>query len=382
MATNQVLIISFWNPTTENPQQGIFIQEQAAAICNICYNFVFLQVNVLKSNSPFLKKSVEESDFYKGRKIRINLYSFFWKFLYVNPWFLAGLIHRIIKKSETKIKPEIIHASVIHPCGIVGYLLSEKMNTRLLISEHWSKAEKFLRHPVYRNIALNAYRKSFAIICVSEFLSHKISNATGHPNIAVVPNIIDTGIFSFKPKTTVDNLKLSFMCVASWRPPKRLDIIFDALCKYAIETDRQIDLKIVGTGPQAEALKMRQTPENLKIYWYGYLDKSEIAGLLHETTVFLHASDTETFSIVTAEALSTGTPVIASNAGALPELINEKNGALAENNPESWVQCIRKSAAKHFDHEEISIQNQTKYSAEKVGNSIISIYKNAVENQE
>ena len=49
MVNNQVLIISFWNPTEKQPQQGIFIQEQAAAICKLRENIVFLQVNVLPS---------------------------------------------------------------------------------------------------------------------------------------------------------------------------------------------------------------------------------------------------------------------------------------------------------------------------------------------
>jgi glycosyltransferase involved in cell wall biosynthesis len=378
MPDKQVLIISFWNPTDENPHQGNFIQDQAAAICNICYNFVFLQVNVLKSNRVLFKKSVEETEFFKGTKITINIYSVFWKFLYVNPWWLARFVYRIINKRKDIIKPEIIHANVIHPCGIVGYLLSEKMGTKLIISEHWSKAERFLKHPIYRNIALKAYRKCFAIICVSEFLSQKITKATGHSNMRVVPNIIDTGIFNYQPKPT-DSKDLNLMCVASWRPPKRLDLIYEALCSFAPESSKPIKFRVVGNGLQTQKYKALRLPENLTVEWLGYLDKSTIAGLLHSTDLFVHASDIETFSIVTVEALSTGTPVLASNVGALPELINEKNGILTENNPEHWLHSIRKAVSKQFDYEAIS-KAQDKYSPDNVGNRIVEIYRQGTDN--
>jgi glycosyltransferase involved in cell wall biosynthesis len=374
MTENQVLIISFWNDTVQFPLHGIFIQEQAAAVCNLRENVVFLQVNVLPSDHIYLKKTIEESEYYKNRRIIINLYSRLWKFWYINPWLLASIINSILKKRVNGINPAIIHSNVIFPCGIVGYLLARRMGAELLISEHWSKAAKLLKHPLYKRIALRAYHKSFAIICVSEFLSLRISKATGNKNIATIPNIINTEIFTYLPKPPGDNGPLCMLCVASWKLPKRLDLIFDALCSYALETTRHIDLTVVGNGTQVEMLKNHETPGNLHINWSGSLERQAIAKLLQITHVFLHASNIETFSIVTAEALSTGTPVLASNVGALPELINEQNGLLVENTPDAWLKGIREIVTKHFDYPAIALQNQNKYSASRIGNSIIAFY--------
>jgi L-malate glycosyltransferase len=374
MESKQVLIISFWNPTEENPQQGVFIQDQAVAICSLRDNVVFLQVNVSFSKNIFLKKTIEESAWHNNRRIVINLYTRLWKFWYVNPWLLTKVIYAIIKNTRVEIKPGIIHSNVIFPCGVVGYLLAKKTGAKTIISEHWSKVEKLVRNPLYNRIALKAYRECFAIICVSEFLSDKIARFTNHPNVAVIPNIVNSALFTYLPKTLKDDSILSFMCVASWRPPKRLDLIIDALCDYAHETSRQIELKVVGKGPQTEMIKTREIPDNLHIELLGYIDKKSIAALLLYNMAFLHASETETFSIVTAEALSTGTPVIASKAGALPELINEQNGILAENRRESWLQAIREIASKKFDYEAIAMQYQKQFSPDTVGRSIISIY--------
>ena len=374
MGSNQVLIISFWNPTAQYPHQGIFIQEQAAAVCRLRENVIFLQVNVLPSTNFILKKTIEVSSFFKNKRITLNLYSRLWKFWYVNPWSVSRIIYHMIRERRDEINPAIIHSNVIFPCGVAGYLLAKRLGAKLLISEHWSKTGKLLKHPLYKRIAMKAYLYSFAVVCVSEFLSERISRSTGHTNLVTIPNIIDTEIYSFVPKPISADGTIRFLCVASWRLPKRLDLIFEAACSFAAESSRNIELTVVGNGSQVDLLKTRKTPGNLQVSWAGYLDRTAIAGLLHKADIFLHASDIETFSIVTAEALSTGTPVLCSNTGALPELINDQNGILVENTNDSWLNGMRLIVSKQYDHQAIAFQNQNKYSPSHVGNCIIGLY--------
>ncbi len=309
---DQVLILSFWNPTARYPQQGIFIQEQAEAVCRMRKNIVFMQVNLLPSNNLFLRKTVEESALFGNKRITVNFYSLAWKLWYLNPWAISAILHHLIGKRKTEIDPAIIHANIVFPCGVAAYILAKHLGAGLLISEHWSKTDKLLKHPLYSRIARKAYLASFAVICVSRFLSQKIFSSTGHGNIKIIPNIIDTGIYNYRPKSFSDNGPLNMMCVASWRLPKRLDLIFRAVCSYAAESSEAIELTVAGTGPQVSMYKNTKTPANLKIIWAGYLERPAIAELLQQTHLFLHASDTETFSLVTAEALATGTPVLAS----------------------------------------------------------------------
>ncbi len=375
----QVLIISFWNPTSEFPQQGIFIQDQATAICSQRSNVVFLQVNILNSKSIFLKREIEESDWQNGKRIVLNLSTRLWKLWYVNPWILERVVFRSLKKCKITIKPAIIHSNVIFPCGIVGYLLSKRLGAKTIISEHWSKSERLLHHPLFKRIALKSYRKGSAIICVSQFLSDKIKKNTQHQNILIVPNIVDTDIFHYKPelKNAADEDTIKFLCVANWRLPKRLDLIVESLSGFAAKSGRPVELKVAGRGPQIEIMKKKNLPVNLKIDWLGYLDKRSIAELLQKTDYFLHTSDTETFSIVTAEALATGTPVIVSNTGALPELVNSSNGLLAENNTVSWIKAIAEIGSYQLDREAIALQNRERFSAKNIGHSIIDQYDKA-----
>jgi len=370
--TPKVLILSFWNPVKENPHQGLFIEDQAAAVCRYRNDILFLRVNVLPSGSLFFTREIIESEFFGNKSITINISSLFWKFCYVNPWFLSRTVYKILTSAIPGIKPEIIHSNVIFPCGLVGYLLSRKTGSRLLISEHWSKAVKFLKNPVLGNLALKVYNSNEQLICVSDFLAEKLRKATGHKNVIVIPNIVDTDIFSFSPKTKTG--KYDFTCVASWKAPKRLDLIIESLAACAAESEKFFTLNVIGNGPQTDIFKAYKTPGNLTVNWHGYLDKNDIAGILHRTGYFLHASDTETFSIVTAEALSTGTPALVSATGALPELIHDNNGMLAENNITSWREKICEIINRSFDNESIARENRERFSVSATGSSINEAY--------
>jgi alpha-1,6-mannosyltransferase len=143
---------------------------------------------------------------------------------------------------------------------------------------------------------------------------------------------------------------------------------------FAKDSGCQVVLNVVGNGTQTENLKKAGAPENLKIVWHGYLGKESIAPLLQKSHLFLHASGIETFSIVTAEALSTGTPVVVSDRGALPELVQGHNGILAENNVESWNKKICEIINRRFDNELIAQENQSRFSAAIIGRSVLEEY--------
>ncbi|HEX3006672.1 MAG TPA: glycosyltransferase family 4 protein, partial [Bacteroidales bacterium] len=116
-------------------------------------------------------------------------------------------------------------------------------------------------------------------------------------------------------------------------------------------------------------------PENFSIKWLGYLQKSEVARVLNNSGFFLHASELETFSIVTAEALATGTPVMVSNIGALPELVNENNGLLVENNLHEWIAGLKRIIKINYNKKEIAEKIAFKYSPESIAEKINSVYK-------
>jgi alpha-1,6-mannosyltransferase len=70
-------------------------------------------------------------------------------------------------------------------------------------------------------------------------------------------------------------------------------------------------------------------------------DPVVLAGLLASCDALVHAGDQETFGLVIAEGMAAGLPVIGVNSGAVPELVDESVGALAQpNNPTAFAAAI------------------------------------------
>jgi alpha-1,6-mannosyltransferase len=59
-------------------------------------------------------------------------------------------------------------------------------------------------------------------------------------------------------------------------------------------------------------------------------DNRELASYLASSDVFVHAGVHETFGLVVLEAMACGRPVVGMRAGAIPELVDESAGMLAE----------------------------------------------------
>jgi L-malate glycosyltransferase len=372
--SKSVLLLSFWNPTEKQPGNGLFIHDQMNAVAATLSNVTFLEINILHRNKTIFKTEIIVESLFQNKKIKLNIYSSFWKFIYVNPWFVFLVVNRILNKRFSEIKPEIIHSNVIYPCGIVGYFLSKKFKSQHFISEHWSKAAALSQRFLYRRAALNAYSKADGVFCVSNFLAQTISNVTQRADIKIIPNIIDTEIFKYSPKNIPEN-ELHFACTASWKLPKRFDLILAGLVSFSKQTQKKIILHVIGTGVQLEQIQSATLPSNFEIIQHGFKTKPEIAEILRNSNFFLHASNIETFSIVTAEALCTGTPVLASNVGALPELINSGNGVLVNNSVEEWIEGLPKISSLKFDNEKIASVVNGMYSPERIANQIISNYK-------
>jgi glycosyltransferase involved in cell wall biosynthesis len=81
-------------------------------------------------------------------------------------------------------------------------------------------------------------------------------------------------------------------------------------------------LKIVGDGPLADTV-VRAAADDPRIEWLGHKPSAEVYALIGEALCLLSPSGCyETFGRVLIEAFAKGTPVIASNLGAMAELVD------------------------------------------------------------
>jgi glycosyltransferase involved in cell wall biosynthesis len=110
---------------------------------------------------------------------------------------------------------------------------------------------------------------------------------------------------------------------------KRIDDTIRALA--AISRERDVQLALAGTGQREEELRALAAELGVadRVFFLGFVPDAELPLVYAAGDVFAIASVAELQSIATLEAMSTGLPVVAADAMALPHLVEQgRNGFL------------------------------------------------------
>ena len=143
--------------------------------------------------------------------------------------------------------------------------------------------------------------------------------------------------FSIKEKTEVCNI----VSVAGLNEMKNV-FMYAEIGKQLKAQGFVFNMKVVGDGPLYNELKER-------IENYGIADVVKLEGkqidpkpYYDEAYIYIHPADIEGFGMTIVEAMSAGLPVIVSNMGGVPELVeNKKDGVIVDAyNPKEWVDAI------------------------------------------
>ena len=133
----------------------------------------------------------------------------------------------------------------------------------------------------------------------------------------------------------------SFLIVSALVPYKRLDLAIRACAEV------RVPLRIVGTGPEEEALKRLAGPD---VEFLGWQSDEQIRQLYRQSTAAL-LPGTEDFGIVPVEAQACGCPVVAMDAGGAREtVIDGVTGVLvADASIEGFAAGLRRTLQTPFD---------------------------------
>ena len=381
----RILFISSWYPTTTNPNFGVFVKEHASAIKLVGNEVVVLAIVIIRSNKLWSKKISDSIDNKGIRTVLIEINTCFRDYVY----HALPLQFLILKKTNSKhlqkdFQPDIIHSNVIFPAGILGHWLAKSLKKPHVITEHWTRVRNFSQMPVLSRWGKKAYQNAVRILPVSKFLQNEIMQSfkiTESKRFSVIGNVIDPKTFCFKEKKT-NNKELKLCSIATWtflkHPAKQPELLINAVSELQKEITQTIQLTMIGGGDKVEELKELCRTKSVNAIFTGYLDKLEIAKYLQDADFFVHPTTIETFGVVVAEALLTGTPVICSNVSALKELINETNGILCENNINDWIRGIKIAAKTTFDRKQMSSAIQQKYDLNHIGIAINSVYNELI----
>lgn len=156
-----------------------------------------------------------------------------------------------------------------------------------------------------------------SILCVSQsdYARAKDEIGINEKKLKLIPNKI---MPMRRREEVMTHSKIKVLSVARFREPKRVDLLIKAMKNIDSE------LYLVGDGPLR---KEYEAISNEEVHFLGEVDGFDE---FYKYDIFILISDSEGLPLSAIEAMSARLPLVLSNVGGCPELI-EGNGVLVEN---------------------------------------------------
>ena len=164
------------------------------------------------------------------------------------------------------------------------------------------------------------------------FAHHDVSG-----DIAVVRNAVDLRQFDAPPREKSERLTVGFMYTPAVR--KNVGLAIEAVERMRA-TLPELRVRAFGSKDPTEDLPLPN--------WIEYQrqpPQETIPGIYASCDVWLFPTRSEGFGLPLLEAMACRTPVIATDAGAAPQLITPENGRIVDHTPEAFVAALRDFAA-------------------------------------
>lgn len=363
----KILHITNWYPSEPTPLSAKWIQNHIKALSPYTINVVF-HVEIRKGRLRILNGENEPNYFYWILYLPFTA----WRVFEIISF--SKILFIILQNKRRKF--DIINFHIAYPNCTYINIIRKLVKCPIIITEHWSGYHfNFnIPDPKKRKRIQRIYDNNIPVITVSRSLMKDIKNFSGarFPGY-IIHNIVDTNIFNY---SSFNNKSDSFLMISQWKWPKDPFTVVKAW-KLLIEQLPNAVLKIGGYGQQYDQLKEMILDLELQknVFLIGLLNSHQIVQELHQSRAFIHCSEYETFSVVCAEALCCGTPVIANEVGGIKEYVDDSNGILVkENNPDSFFTSILEfvDISERFDRKEISREAIAKFSEKKIGKDYYS----------
>lgn len=358
-----ILFISSWYPNRNAPTLGNFVERHAQTAA--LYNKVWLIAAFEDEKDEVEIEEQENFKIYKSyfvKKLPILSYRKALKKAYKLALKDAGVFH-------------IAHLNVVYPAATflqrlrIPFVVTEHFSGYHSISGHqWSRYQLFVLRKVLNRAKL--------IMPVSDHLGKAMMPFTNNQNFKSISNVVDESIFNFEKKE--NSIPKFFHISTLQEESKNIKKLLEGF-KILIDRNIPFELEIGGDGD------LDQLKQNIKntlghqeyIKVFGSISSKEVANKMKASSCFVMFSRFENQPCVILEALCTGTPVISSDVGGIPQLINTKNGILVERDDLiAFQNALLKFTAEmsSYNHEEISREAILKYSKSVIAKQLHGIY--------
>lgn len=381
-ARKHIVFLARWYPHRYDPMLGLFVQRHAEAAA--LYN----DISVVYVHSTDSTDAIHRA----SKKYEI-----------VNETKCTDAIHRVseirvyYRKSKSKIlsflrflkanrlalkrlpKPDIIHVHILTRLGIIALWHKIIHGTPYIITEHWSRylPGNDFSGCFRKTLTKLVVRHASAITTVTEILAKAMqSHGLRNKNYVTVPNVVDTNVFKPTPHHNEIPKIVHVSCFEN--KSKNITCLIDAL--QILET-RDIKFQCVFIGDGIDFAMIKDYVNKLKhqenIRFTGILEGQDYVNELSSGDFLVLSSNYETQGVVLLEAFACGMPVVSTNVGGIPEIVNESNGILVPpHEPEKLADAMQTMLQTYPSYDASALHDSItkKFSNETIGELFNSIY--------
>lgn len=265
-------------------------------------------VEIVQTNAPWSPRFIEKI---KGLRALFRLLPYLWRV-----WGLCKRVDVIHLMSNSGWSWQLYSAPVLW----VGWL----QKTPVIVNYRGGEAREYLQKSSSR--IKPSLSKATSIVVPSGFLERVFSDFDIHTQ--VIPNILDLSTFFPHKRVPTEGL-YTLVVTRNLEPIYGLDTAIRCVAKLR-ENIPGITLKIAGSGPQLAELQNLVSELGLKgcVFFLGRLERSEIVSLYQSADVMLNPSLVDNMPNSILEALACGVPVVSTNVGGVPYLVEDGKTAL------------------------------------------------------
>ena len=229
-------------------------------------------------------------------------------------------------------------------------------------------------------------------ICVSKFVAQDLHTQLGAPshNLRVIPHGVDDRFFQPAPSEVVEEVRQRYqldkpfiLYVGDRLPHKNIVGLLKAFALFKRMTPQPYQLVIAG-----QQFPHYKEPEKI-IKQYGltdavtfldYIGQIDLPLLYQAAEVFVLLSYYEGFGLPILEAMASGTPVVAANCTALPEVVGEAGLLVEPDNPDQAADALCQvinGGAKREQMVALGNEHARQFTWERCAQKTMEIYREA-----
>jgi N-acetyl-alpha-D-glucosaminyl L-malate synthase BshA len=253
--------------------------------------------------------------------------------LFREPQYVLSLSNTIVQVAREQ-GLDIIHAHYAVPHAVAAFLARQVLASshdgrapRVVTTLHGTDITVVGADPSYSEIVAFSIEQSDGVTAVSESLRAATCRELEVTKpIDVIPNFLDCATYR---RVAVPQLRRRYagaddstrivMHLSNFRPVKRIDTVLEVFARIAARIPAA--LLLGGDGPELGTA--RRVARELGVAGHVHIlgAQENVVPLLSIADLFLLPSEQESFGLAALEAMACEVPVVASNAGGLPEVI-------------------------------------------------------------